>query len=255
MRTLLIVGSVWMLAACDKQADSSRGVEPAAAPGAAAAANAAHEPGAGTNDRGDDGMPVGNAMAAAVQGGPAAARTPTLRDVGASGLPAGAKLDGTIEKVVTWTDARGENHAGFATRAGRKGELTSKSLWVRHWITQGGAAQLVREIKDHVGDCEFDLTLAFVDRALGLTDLDGDGVAELTFAYQLGCRSDVSPNDLKLLILEGGDKYIIRGQTRIDMGDGERYGGERKVDASLVKGPQELRRHAEAVWDQIVEER
>ena len=81
--------------------------------------------------------------------------------------------------------------------------------------------------------------------------LDADGVAELTFAYRTTCTSDVSPLTLKLLMLEQGAKYILRGSTRVDVGGGERMGGERQPDAALKKVP-DFRAHAEEVWGKIV---
>jgi hypothetical protein len=35
----------------------------------------------------------------------------------------------------------------------------------------------------------------------------------VTFAYTLACRSDVSPVTFKLLMLENGRKYIVRGES------------------------------------------
>jgi hypothetical protein len=59
-------------------------------------------------------------------------------------------------------------------------------------------------------------TLAkFADKAFTVTDLDGDGFAEITYGYQLACRSDVSTATYKLLLAENGKKHILRGHTRI----------------------------------------
>ena len=93
------------------------------------------------------------------------------------------------------------------------------------------------------------MTAAFHPDALEVTDLDHDGIGELWFGYEVGCRSDVSPNTYKLLALEGGNKYILRGETLIDDGSGQKYGGTYEVDPSFTRGPPAFLAHARALWD------
>jgi hypothetical protein len=103
--------------------------------------------------------------------------------------------------------------------------------------------------------CDYDNVTGFAEGSLQITDVDGDGVGEITFAYRVGCVSDMSPVTLKLLVLEGGEKYIIRGTTVIDFGDGDRVGGDKNVDASLKKAPAAIREHADAQWARVVTSR
>jgi hypothetical protein len=105
-------------------------------------------------------------------------------------------------------------------------------------------------VRDQEKNCPWDLAVDFVEPALGLSDLDGDGAGELTFAYQLDCASDVSPATLKLLVLEGPDKYILRGRTRVDVGGGETVGGDAEPDEAMRKSP--FRAHAEKVWAKLL---
>jgi hypothetical protein len=165
------------------------------------------------------------------------------------------KPPGKVVGGLRWSDRRGENLLVFSraesTRT-RGGETErSASLCARHYA--GG--KLVREVKDHVARCELDLTLAIVPGSEGATDLDRDEIGEATFAYKLGCRSDVSPLTLKLLVLEGGEKHILRGETRVDVGNGERVGGSYKADPASFKRAPVLLAHARKVWQAIVEEK
>src|SRR5690606_29174293 len=75
-----------------------------------------------------------------------------------------------------------------------------------------------------------------------------DGIGEVAFAYRADCVSDMSPVTVKLLLLENGDKYILRGTTRIE-DPGGAYGGDLKVDPSFTKGPKEFLAHAKALWE------
>ena len=167
---------------------------------------------------------------------------------------AGFKAPGKLVGGLRWTDRNGENVLAFwrgesQRRVGDETQL-SAILYARHYA----AGKLLREVKDLVERCEFDLTLAIVDGSPRVTDLDKDGIGEATFAYKLGCRSDVSPLTLKLLVLEGGAKHILRGETRVDVGGGESMGGTYKVDASFARAPAFLA-HAKKVWQAVVDEK
>lgn len=72
---------------------------------------------------------------------------------------------------------------------------------------------VLREVGDGVEDCDLDWVSEFVPESLTVRDSDVDGYGEVEFAYEVGCRGDVGSNDLKLLLLEGGEKHILRGST------------------------------------------
>ena len=170
-------------------------------------------------------------------------------------VPAFAKITGKLEMAITWTDKNGQNVAAFGRRKGKAkdddgNEFNSEYLTVEHVASLAGATRTLRTVNDHVDKCELDLILTVIDASVGLTDLDGDGIGELTFGYKLACVSDVSPIDMKLLMLENGDKYILRGTDRVPkMGSYPATGGSYKVDASFQGGPPAFLAHAKAVWE------
>lgn len=66
-------------------------------------------------------------------------------------------------------------------------------------------------------DCEgFDLYAGFTKKSMSLTDLDGDGVAEVSFQYTKSCRSDVSPADRYALLFESNERYLYKGITQLE---------------------------------------
>ena len=101
---------------------------------------------------------------------------------------------------------------GARLRAHFRGE---DHLYAELLTTTGGRTKLVRTVTDGTRDCTFDQETNFDATSPMVSDLDGDMVGEVMFSYTLGCRSDVSAVDLKLLVLEGQDKYIVRGQTYV----------------------------------------
>ena len=142
-----------------------------------------------------------------------------MRVVTKDKLPKGIAAESKVEKAVAWTDKNGENFAVFSRRettTKTKGEtLESGYLDVQHVIASD-PPKVLRHVKDQIEKCDGDMLVEFRDAALEVTDLDDDGIGELTFAYALTCTTDMSPAELKLLTIENGDKYILRGWTRIE---------------------------------------
>ena len=158
-----------------------------------------------------------------------------------------------------WTDGNGNNvfvvtYADQENPSEDEGEAPStrsRSMLITHDVVgAGGKAVRKRTVKDFVNGCPFDVHLHLEDDSLQTTDLDGDGFAEITFAYQLTCTSDMSPRTRKLLLLEDGEKYILRGHTGLGGGwspEGD-VPSEYKVDPSVANGPKVFREHLIAAW-------
>ncbi len=153
------------------------------------------------------------------------------------------EFEGEIVNKKVWQDDNGENVVLFAIKAGEE-------LFVYHYASEFNQTRLLRKVYDFEKDCEFDQTLEFVEQSIAITDLDKNGLGEITFAYKKACISDVSPLELKLLMLENGNKYIIRGNTLIKMGE-ETFGGNKTVDPTFEQAPPNFLSHANKVWSAI----
>jgi hypothetical protein len=133
-------------------------------------------------------------------------------------LPADMRLQGKPVEVVGWSDLAGESVVVLAKGDERRvdelggrrsrlfaGQFTRRgpdSRWTRVW-----------SLMDEVDSCQVDIVCSFVRGSLELTDLDGNGFAEVSFVYRLACVGDVSPWGQKLMLFDGGKKYAVRGQT------------------------------------------
>ena len=155
------------------------------------------------------------------------------------------KHDGEIIIQKVWEDYNGENIVLFTK--------SKEELFVYHYSIIGDNAKLLRRVYDFEKDCEYDLFIDFIKNSIGVTDLDKNNLGEITFAYQKACISDVSPKELKLLMLENGNKYIIRGTTSIDK-PGIKVDGSKKIDASFNNAHASFLSHANKVWDKIEKE-
>jgi hypothetical protein len=180
----------------------------------------------------------------------------TARIVATDKLPEGLTftevtgLDvGQVEQVVTWLDGDGEHVAVFAntSKTGMKGDTRydSKVLYVTVFLKKNGKFQKVQDIKEAVQPCELDLTARFLSGSVTVTNADEDAQGELTFGYVTRCAGDISPSSMKVLMLEGKQKYALRGESRVNLGT-ETVGGTFKAD--FKKAPAALLEHAKKIW-------
>lgn len=169
-------------------------------------------------------------------------------------LPKSIKVKGTqVLQVWTWKEAdpTGTGYAVFSqTDTMKGGRLTGRKIYVQLFTGKGDKQKELRMIQDGVAGCDFDVAVGFVDGSVSVTDEDGDGTNELTFAYDVQCTSDVSPATRKLLVLEGKDKHALRGTSQVDAGGGDVMGGEFKADG-FKKAPA-LKALAEKRWAKLL---
>lgn len=168
-------------------------------------------------------------------------------------IPDGVAVTGIVTGIQRWTDDRGDHVVVFTRRdLPAAPDRQAKAIRVTHDLLTPGGARRLREVTDRVEDCPADLTLEVLPQSVGLTDVDGDGLGELAFAYEHGCRSDVSPNGLTLVLLEDGEAWALRGTTRVRLGDPEDVaGGGFTPDPGVAAGPAAVRAHLEATWHAI----
>lgn len=177
-----------------------------------------------------------------------------VRELKATELPSVVTAPEGFQKAIAFKDKNGDNYVLFATRSSERDGSRSASLEARHVVVSGGVARVLRTVKEAVEDCEEDVVCAFIDRAVAVTDLDANGFAEVTFAYRVACKGDVSPDTIKLLVLENGNKLILRGEDRVYIEPGhERRGGRFKPDPAPGKWPTAFFEHAKKTWAAIIQ--
>jgi hypothetical protein len=172
-------------------------------------------------------------------------------------LPAAITYQGDFDRGLRFGDRNGENWVVVSTSESSKkapsewdSTLRSKFLFVRHVVLEASGPRELRLLRDHEVDCEFDLLLRVADDAFQVTDVDADGYGEVNVGYESACRSDVAPDTYKFFLLENGEKFGIRGTTRVP--DGEQWwGGDMKADPALEASPA-LFAHAKALWPRLV---
>lgn len=173
---------------------------------------------------------------------------------------AGGTYPGRIVAQQAWADVSGRNIVYIKETGVVSGADGLRNAFLHAWQLRwvDGRWQQIWHVQDFVRDCPLDLGVTYSKSSLQLTDLDADGIREVSFVYTLlPCVGDVSPANMKLILQASQRKYAIRGTTVIVLpdGDGEggtsRLGGDMKMDAAFDAAAPAFKRHALALWKQF----
>lgn len=172
----------------------------------------------------------------------------------AAALPKGIVCTGRVVDGARWTDSTGENivvlcqTGAFKSPKGDSEDSRDAELSAHQYVRSAPAWKRVWSIRDFERNCPLDLTATFIPGALTVTDLDGNGIAEVTVLYKHACRGDVSPAGMKLIMREGAKKYAIRGIMRISPEIDPSGRGEMNLDPTFAKAPRSFRDFAIQHW-------
>ncbi|MFI8560189.1 hypothetical protein E2H86_22805 [Pseudomonas putida] len=117
--------------------------------------------------------------------------------------------------------------------------------------SDGDAFKARWQIEQETSCPGLDLDVDFYGDVSDVTDLDKDGVAEVTVASHAFCGGGIEPHDIAIEMREGQDSYTITGQSLITPAGEEPIGGDREDSASLKNAPQYVRDHLNDVWQRI----
>jgi len=161
-------------------------------------------------------------------------------------------IKGTVVEGLAWRDLVSEHRVLFTAIPVKmsKSGLQSGAIYAYCFVQSGGAWQKEWEVKDRIDNCEVDATCEFFPGSCTVTDNDGNNMGEVCFLYKLSCKGDVSPDEKKLIMYEGANKFAIRGSTIIEY-NGSKEGGDKKIDASFTKAAKPLLDFANSQWDKF----
>lgn len=163
------------------------------------------------------------------------------------------------KSVLAWRDSNGDNYVLFALRDRKEekeltfvGKPVERTLHACHYTIKNGHEKRLWEMNDYELVCEFDLFMDYLYKSVSLTDIDKNGVAEICFMYSLGCISDVSPVDVKLMLYENGQKYALRGNSRIssELRTKKNNQPNYKIDEMFENAPKGFLDFAKTHWEQ-----
>ena len=120
---------------------------------------------------------------------------------------------GRVVDAKKWTDAQGESLLLLTERKTEKSGASALRL-VAYRLTRPTTSApwvVAWRARDWLERCEFDLVGGYFLGDVHVTDLNADGVAEVTFGYDIDCVSSLDPRSMKVLSYEGVQKQALRG--------------------------------------------
>ena len=162
-------------------------------------------------------------------------------------IPKNLDFKGTVVEALKWKDALGENIL-IQTVTGhfswKDYEENSKSyilqdkseLYAYLFRKTNSESEFVRvwKVYDFNKCYGVDWFTGFIPKATTITDIDKNGISEITLPYVLICRGGMDPGIMKIIMYEDNVKYALRGKTMLMCKSKERYGGENEPSENLL---------------------
>jgi len=171
-------------------------------------------------------------------------------------LPKELKIQGNVLDYKVWKDKNGVNYAVITLTdiIQNDNEEYTNTIFGYHFVKKSDKTyQLKRKIQDFF-TCEFEDCkegLSLHKDSFTITDLDTNGYGEIAFIYQFYCSMDLSWANAKLMLLENGEKYPIRGNTYVeDYGELE-GNGLKIIGKEFDSANKEFKEYASELWDRF----
>jgi hypothetical protein len=142
--------------------------------------------------------------------------------------------------------------SGPSHQRASSGRIERIDLRASYYRRAGGAWTEEWNIKDGVDCPGLDSEAAFFAKHVTITDLNKDGIAEVTVPYKMFCGGGVDSDTIKLIMRQGKEKYALRGESLVRLPGQEDFGGTYKADAALaLPRNAAYQKHLVAVWKQV----
>ncbi|MFO1253172.1 MAG: hypothetical protein U1E77_19030 [Inhella sp.] len=179
----------------------------------------------------------------------------TVRDLRRGEIPSGVSVVGELVRALTWTDSDGKRLVVFDANAREDGAGRHKDIRVVGYKLEGSVYKEEWRVRDWVRNCPVDLVAYFERDSIEVTDLDRDGLSEISFVYRTACRGGMDFIDQRLVLIEAGKKYIIRGATELkgvsEITGRDIYDGPMVVDKPFNGAPSSFLKYSIKKWNEF----
>lgn len=148
-----------------------------------------------------------------------------VKELTVSEVPNTIKILKDFVSAKEWKDVEGNNVLVIYRSNIKKSDESIDSenekdvdFFVVKYTKKDNKYEKIWSIHDYIKNCSFDIYIGLAnENSVYITDLDNDGYTEVSVAYYLTCRSDISPSSYKFIIREGDEKYALRGTTILNV--------------------------------------
>ena len=168
---------------------------------------------------------------------------------GASAQAASWPVKGKVLSSHPVKDSLGTGHVVLASQASSALGKDTRIIRAYRFNEGDGGPVKVWQMNDGVEDCALDKLASFSGWSPAVTDLDGNGLAEIWTSHVLMCRGDVGSADLTIVMHEGRKRHAMRGQT-LDMvpWSGNFVDDDGRMDQAFLNAPKIFRDYAQNLW-------
>jgi hypothetical protein len=143
-------------------------------------------------------------------------------------------VKGKLKGGFSYADKKGKHILALARNASVMGDGADKiELEAVQYSNSGQDWNQEWTVKDFLICKDLDIDADFLVPLTSFSDLDSNGTAETTVAYQIACLGGIDPKPTKVIMREGANKYAIRGASLVKVNGAAPFGGEFKMDAAL----------------------
>ncbi len=121
-------------------------------------------------------------------------------------------------------------------------------IWIKQYLFDGKNWDLKWTINDFAPNALS--SLSFKEKTFSVFDIDGDGIAEIGFFYEINFEG-ADPSILKYIVHKNDKKYVIRGTLPVSE-DMNEY--TKVFDPAIVHSSPALQEYASKEWDSFVKE-
>jgi hypothetical protein len=125
-------------------------------------------------------------------------------------------------------------------------------LRARYFSRSGGSWSEEWNIRDFVDCPNRDWHAFFAVDNVTVTDVNHDGVAEITVPYLMTCGGGANPSTVKVIMRQGAEKYALRGESLVRIPGQAPLGGTYRADKDLdLPRNAAFREQLYTVWQQV----
>jgi len=155
-------------------------------------------------------------------------------------------------------DQRGEHilvlqrKAGSSASSPKSGRIEHIELNAAYYSQQNNRWKQDWTVHDFVECPGLDAMADFFASSVSVTDINGDGKAEVTVPYKLFCGGGIDSYTVKVILREGPLKLAIRGKSEVKLPGQPAFGGEHEYDkALLTPAYATYKKHMDQVWKTV----